>query len=103
VCTTQDRLAGGDIDPALRDDGGDRGLFLDLFRGPAEGRESAEERAARLAAARDILNELLREGVEDSVAREHLRYALRVGGFAALVVPARVNVAPGRRQVGRAV
>jgi hypothetical protein len=103
VCTTQDLLAGGDIDPALRDDDGDRGLFLDLFRGPGEGGESAEERAARLAAARDILNELLREGVEDSVAREHVRYALRVGGLAVLVVPARVNVAPGRRQVGRAV
>jgi hypothetical protein len=103
VCTTRDRLAGGDIDPALRDDRGDRGLFLDLFRGPAEGGESAEERAARLAAARDILNELLREGVEDAVVREYVRYALRAGGLAVLVVPARVNVVPGRRQVGRAV
>lgn len=103
MCTTRDRLAGGDIDPALRDGGDERGLFLDLFRGPAEGGESVEERAARLAAARDILGELLREGVEDSVAREHVRYALRVGGLAVLVVPARVNVAAGRRQVGRAV
>jgi hypothetical protein len=100
VCTTQDRLAGGDIDPALRDC---NGFFLDLFRGPEEGDESAEERAARLAAARDILNELLWEGVEDAVARQHVRYALRVGGFAVLVVPGRVNVAPGWRQVGRAV
>jgi hypothetical protein len=103
VCTTRDRLAGGDIDPALRNRSGDRGFFLDLFRRPAKGGESDEERAARLAAGRDILNELLREGVEDAVVREHARCALRAGGLAVLVVPARVNVAPGRRQVGRAV
>jgi hypothetical protein len=91
VCTTRDRLAGGDVDPALR--GGD--LYLDLFRGPTDRDEPTDERAARLAAARDILAELLREGAYDGVPREHARYALlKAAGPVAVVL--------GRRQVGEA-
>ncbi|MFI0940946.1 hypothetical protein [Streptomyces sp. NPDC021020] len=92
MCTTRDRRSGGGVDPALRD--GDD-LYLDLFRGPADRDESADERAARLAAARDILAELLREGVHDAVAREHARFAL-------LTAAGPVAVVLERRQVGEA-
>jgi hypothetical protein len=92
VCTTRDRLAGGDIDPALR--GGDD-LYLDLFGARAACAESADQRAARLAAGRDILAELLREGAYDAVAREHARCAL-------LAAARPVSGGASRRLVGEA-
>lgn len=98
MCTTRNRLAGGDADPALRDGDG-CGFFPDLFRGPTDD-ESADERAARLAAASDILAELLSEGVHDAVTRENARYAVRLGGRALLTATGSVGVALGRRQVG---
>lgn len=92
MCTTRNRLAGGGVGPALR--GGDD-LYLDLFRARAAGAESADQRAARLAAGRDILAELLTEGAFDAVAREHARYAL-------LVAARPVSGGIGRRLVGEA-
>lgn len=56
------------------------GYFGDLFRGPPGARESAEQRAARLAVARDVLAELLDEGEHDDLALQDAWYALRLGG-----------------------
>ncbi|MFJ2957062.1 hypothetical protein [Streptomyces sp. NPDC087270] len=54
--------------------------FGDLFRGPPGVGESAEQRAARLAAARDVLAELLEEGEHDPVSLQTAWYAVRLGG-----------------------
>ncbi|MFJ5607966.1 hypothetical protein ACIQCJ_00960 [Streptomyces sp. NPDC093221] len=46
--------------------------------------ESDDERAARHAAARDVLAELLEEGASDALAREDAVCALWLGGVALL-------------------
>lgn len=51
--------------------------FRDLFLGPP-GPESGVERAARLAASRDILADLLDEGAWNEVAREDALHAVRL-------------------------
>lgn len=98
VCTTRNRLTGGDADPALRASD-DLSLFPELFGGPA-GDEPADERAARLAAARDILANLLRESVHDAVAREDALYAVRLGGLALLTATVWGPLTLGRRRLG---
>ncbi|MFI7272641.1 hypothetical protein [Streptomyces sp. NPDC049879] len=50
------------------------GIDLDLFRGPLHP-ESDDERAVRLAAARDILDELHHAGRDDEIAALDARYA----------------------------
>lgn len=50
--------------------------FHELFVGPKD--EPPEERAARLAAAGDVLAELLEQGTADSVALEDAQYALQL-------------------------
>ncbi|WP_435125286.1 hypothetical protein [Actinacidiphila sp. bgisy144] len=42
--------------------------------------EAADERAARLAVARDVLAELLDEGNRDDLTLQDAWYALRLGG-----------------------
>ncbi|MFI1091838.1 hypothetical protein [Streptomyces sp. NPDC020917] len=55
--------------------------FRELFAGPPPDRpESAEEHAARSAAARDVLAELLHEGASDVLTMEDAMYALRLTG-----------------------
>lgn len=68
--------------------------FRELFGGPHCGgrAESDEDRAARLAAARDVLAELLHDATTDDLARENARYALRLAS-AALAPPVRVGEA----------
>jgi hypothetical protein len=57
--------------------------FCELFAGPPpECPEPAEERAARLAAARDVLAELLHDAATDDLAREDALYALRLASGA---------------------
>ncbi len=55
--------------------------FRRLFLGPARPVESTEDRAARLAAADDVLAEL-QEGAGDEVARSNARYAARLRRYA---------------------
>lgn len=55
--------------------------FHELFAGPPPDRpEPAEEHAARMAAARDVLAELLHEGASDVLTMEDAMYALRLAG-----------------------
>jgi hypothetical protein len=56
--------------------------FRELFLGAPD--ESDEERAARQAAAREVLAELLEEGASDALAREDALCALWLGGVALL-------------------
>ncbi len=56
------------------------GCFRELFRGPPGVHEAADERAARLAVARDVLAELLDEGNRDDLTLQDAWYALRLGG-----------------------
>lgn len=56
------------------------GCFRELFRGPPGAHESADERAARLAVARDVLAELLDAGDHDDLALQDAWYAVRLGG-----------------------
>jgi hypothetical protein len=66
--------------------------FGDLFRGPPDGCESNDQRAARIAAARDVLAELLEEGTSDGIAMQDALYAVRLGG-AQLLCSVRVGEA----------
>ncbi|KAB8171119.1 hypothetical protein FH609_000440 [Streptomyces sp. 3MP-14] len=50
------------------------GIDLDLFRGPL-GHESDEERAARVAAAADNLDELRHAGQDDEITALDAQYA----------------------------
>ncbi|SHK56770.1 hypothetical protein [Actinacidiphila paucisporea] len=52
--------------------------FRDLFLGRPD--ESAEQRTARLTAARDVLAELLDQGERDAFAMEDALHAVRLGG-----------------------
>ena len=65
------------------------GYFRDLFRGPPAGHESDEQRAARMAVARDVLAELLEEGRSDGITMQDALYAVRLGGAELLRVDAR--------------
>ena len=56
------------------------GHFADLFRGPPGGGESGEQRAARMAVAREVLAELLEAGESDGIAMQDALYAVRLGG-----------------------
>ena len=50
------------------------GIDLDLFRGPLH-HESDEERAVRLLAAADILDELRQAGLDDEITAQDVHYA----------------------------
>jgi len=88
MCTSARRCGSGD-DYELAEL---PGHFGDLFRGPPGGDESDEQRAARLAAARDVLAELLEEGEHDAFVMQDALYAIRLGG-AQLLCSARVGEA----------
>ncbi|MCQ8772266.1 hypothetical protein [Streptomyces telluris] len=88
---------------------GDHAFEFDGFRGPeAEdfkelflGRpgEPAEERAARISAARDVLEELRNQSDADEFARLNARYAARLSSVAAMKGAAE---AQRQAQAGRA-
>jgi hypothetical protein len=75
MCTPTHRCNGDDFDLAEFPE-----HFRDLFRGPPGSAEPPEHRAARVAAARDVLAELLVEGEDDAVALEDAWYAVLIGG-----------------------
>ncbi|MFD9789660.1 hypothetical protein ACFWXK_01790 [Streptomyces sp. NPDC059070] len=56
--------------------------FRTLFLGEAG--ETTEERNARVAVAREVLTELLEQGLTDPVAREDAMYAVTLGNAAQL-------------------
>jgi hypothetical protein len=73
------------------------GIDMDLFRGPLSG-ESEPERAARLAAAGDVLADLFEQGASDEIAELDAAYA------AALMHTTPLRSRTGaRRRVGRGV
>ncbi|WP_405583934.1 hypothetical protein [Streptomyces sp. NBC_01190] len=74
MCTCTGRCACGD-DLGLAEL---PGCFRDLFHGPPI--ETGEQRAARVAVAREVLAELLDEGASDAIAMQDALYAVRLGG-----------------------
>ncbi len=79
MCTSASRRDRSDVELAELPE-----HFGELFHGPPGDAESDEQRAARMAVARDVLADLLEEGEADSIAMQDALYAVRLGGAALL-------------------